>query len=253
MDDRRYQDINAETIDRWISEGWEWGKPIDHETYRAATEGDWQIVLTPTRPVPRSWFPPLQGAHVLGLAAGGGQQMPILAAAGARCTVLDQSEAQLASERLVAEREGYDIEIVKADMTEGLPLEDASFDMVLNPVSLCYVRECAPIFREVARVLVPGGTFLAGFDFGGFNYVVDESEERIVHGLPFDPVTDPSLAEELAAQDAGVQFSHSPEEILGGMLHAGLAIDDVFDDTNGEGRLHELNIPTMLAVKAHKA
>lgn len=58
MDDRRYQDINAETIDRWISEGWEWGKPIDHETYRAATEGDWQIVLTPTRPVRRSSYDP---------------------------------------------------------------------------------------------------------------------------------------------------------------------------------------------------
>ncbi|MCI1497882.1 MAG: class I SAM-dependent methyltransferase [Atopobiaceae bacterium] len=77
--------------------------------------------------------------------------MPILAAAGARCTVLDQSEAQLASERLVAEREGYDIEIVKADMTEGLPLEDASFDMVLNPVSLCYVRECAHLPRGCTR------------------------------------------------------------------------------------------------------
>lgn len=253
MNAKRYQDINAETIDRWVSEGWEWGQPIDHETYEAAAEGDWSIVLTPTKPVPRSWFPPLAGARVLGLAAGGGQQMPILAAAGARCTVLDQSEAQLASERLVAEREGYTIEIVKADMTEGLPFEDAGFDMVLNPVSLCYVRECASIFQEVARVLAPGGTFLAGFDFGGFNYVVDEAEERIVHSLPFDPVADPSLAAELAEQDSGMQFSHSLEEILGGMLHAGLAIDDVFDDTNGEGRLAELNIPTMLAVRAHKA
>lgn len=253
MESKRYQDINAETINRWVSEGWEWGKPIDHETYKAATEGRWQIVLTPTKPVPRSWFPPLQGTRVLGLAAGGGQQMPVLAAAGARCTVLDQSEAQLASERLVAEREGYSIEIVKTDMTQGLPFADASFDTVLNPVSLCYVRECAPIFQEVARVLVPGGAFLAGFDFGGFNYVVDEAEERIIHSLPFDPVADPSLADELTAQDAGMQFSHSPEEILGGMLHAGLVIDDVSDDTNGEGRLHEFNIPTMLAVKAHKA
>ncbi|ALT47495.1 hypothetical protein BC336_0998 [Lactobacillus delbrueckii subsp. bulgaricus] len=25
-----YQDINAETIDRWVKEGWEWGKAIDH-------------------------------------------------------------------------------------------------------------------------------------------------------------------------------------------------------------------------------
>ena len=28
-----YQDINAATIDRWIDEGWEWGRPISHEAY----------------------------------------------------------------------------------------------------------------------------------------------------------------------------------------------------------------------------
>ena len=26
-------DINAETIDRWVDEGWEWGKPISHEAF----------------------------------------------------------------------------------------------------------------------------------------------------------------------------------------------------------------------------
>ncbi|MGZ1239595.1 hypothetical protein ACXO6D_07360 [Lactobacillus delbrueckii subsp. bulgaricus] len=31
-----YQDINAETIDRWVKEGWEWGKAIDHDTFQAA-------------------------------------------------------------------------------------------------------------------------------------------------------------------------------------------------------------------------
>ena len=30
------------------------------------------------------------------------------------------------------------------------------------------------------------------------------------------------------------------------------SIDDLYEDTNGEGRLHELNIPSMLAVKATK-
>ena len=48
-----YQDINSQTIDRWIDEGWEWGQPIDHETYLRAKNGDWQVLLTPTKPVPR--------------------------------------------------------------------------------------------------------------------------------------------------------------------------------------------------------
>ena len=32
----RYQDINAQTIDGWCREGWQWGTPIPHEAYVAA-------------------------------------------------------------------------------------------------------------------------------------------------------------------------------------------------------------------------
>lgn len=252
MSSERYQDINARVISSWVDEGWQWGMPVDHETYERAAKGDWQIVLTPTKAVPRSWFPPLEDARVLGLASGGGQQMPILTAAGARCTVLDYSPAQLASEQAVAEREGYVITIVHADMTKPLPFANDSFDLVVNPVSLCYVRELDPIWREVARVLCPGGVFLGGFDTG-YNYIVDEAEERIVRGLPYDPVADPQLLEQDDPDECGVQFSHTPGELLGGMLRTGFVIDDVFDDVNGEGRLSELGIPTMLAVRAHLA
>ena len=73
-----------------------------------------------------------------------------------------------------------------------------------------------------------------------------------MNSLPFDPLQDPTLLEELSADDDGVQFSHTTGELLGTLLHAGLVIDDLYDDTNGEGRLHELRIPTMLAVRAHK-
>lgn len=72
------------------------GTPVDHGTFLRVLAGDWRIVLAPRKPVPRSWFPPLDGARVLGPVAGGGQQMPILTAAGARCTVLDYSCAQTA-------------------------------------------------------------------------------------------------------------------------------------------------------------
>ena len=46
-----YQDINAQTIDRWIREGWEWGKPISHEVYEKAVNGEWDVYLTPTKMV----------------------------------------------------------------------------------------------------------------------------------------------------------------------------------------------------------
>lgn len=149
-----YQDINAATITRWIEDGWEWGKSIDHNTYAKALAGEWDILLTPTRPVPHSWFPEdLRGLRVLGLASGGGQQMPILTARGARCTVLDYTPAQ---------------------------------------------------------------------------------------------------RDQLAETDDGVQFSHTLDEQIRGQIQAGLRIVDLYEDTNGYGRLHELGIPGFWATLAQK-
>lgn len=81
-----------------------WSTPVSPEQIAAARRGEWEAYLIESKPVPRDWFPALRGADVLALAAGGGQQGPILAAAGAKVTVLDASPAQLAQDRLVAER-----------------------------------------------------------------------------------------------------------------------------------------------------
>lgn len=247
----KYQDINAETIDRWIEDGWEWGVPIDTETYRRALKGDWQVVLTPTKPVPREWFGDLRGKMLLGLASGGGQQMPIFAAAGANCTVLDYSKKQLGSERMVAEREGYSIRIVRADMTQPLPFDDEEFDLIFHPVSNCYVRDVLHVWKECFRVLKRGGALLSGTDHY-INYIVDEAEEKIINRLPFDPLANPDQMKQLADTDSGVQFSHSLEEQITGQLRAGFILTDLYEDTNGQGRLHELGIPTFLAMRSVK-
>lgn len=246
-----YQDINAKTVDQWVEDGWEWGKPITHEQFIAAKAGDWSIVLTPTKPVPRDWFPDLKGKKLLGLACGGGQQMPIFAAAGAVCTVLDYSERQLESERMVSAREGYSIEIVRADMTKPLPFADESFDIIVHPVSNCYIREVEPVWRECYRILKPGGVLLAGVD-NGINYIFDETETTLTHSLPFDPLSDPALMEELQKTNDGVQFSHTFEEQVGGQLKAGFVLTHLFEDVNGYGKLHEMNIPTFVATRAIK-
>ena len=246
-----YQDINARTIDRWVSEGWEWGRPISHENYDSALRGDWDVRLTPTKAVPHEWLGDLRGKHVLGLACGGGQQMPIFTALGAVCTVLDYSPRQLESERLVAARESYEIEIVRADMTKPLPFADGVFDLIFHPVSNCYVEQVLPIWRECYRVLKPGGELLSGVDHY-INYIVDAEECRIVNELPFNPLRSPQQMRQLEADDAGVQFSHSLEEQIGGQLEAGFTLLALYEDTNGEGRLHSLHIPTFLAMRARK-
>lgn len=248
-----YQDINSQTIDRWIEEGWEWGQPITHEAYADALAGRWDVLLTPTKAVPHRWLGDLRGKKLLGLASGGGQQMPIFQALGADCTVLDYSDRQLDSERIVAEREGYSIRIVKADMTKPLPFEDGAFDIIFHPVSNCYVEEVKPIFRECSRILKRGGVLLCGLD-NGVNFIVDIFDEtKIANRLPFNPLKDPELMKKLSEDDSGVQFSHTMEEQIGGQLEAGFILTDIYEDTNGEGHLHELNIPSFIATRAVKA
>lgn len=246
-----YQDMNAATIDKWIEDGWEWGKPISHEAYESAKSGQWEVLLTPTKPVPKEWFGDLKGKRILGLASGGGQQMPIFAALGAECTVLDYSPRQIESEHHVAEREGYEITIIRGDMTKPLPFPDETFDLIFHPVSNCYVEEVRPIFRECFRVLKHGGILLSGLDTG-VNFIVDEAETAIVHGLPFNPLKDPKLMEEMERTDSGVQFSHTLEEQIGGQLEAGLILTHLYEDTNGSGRLHEMGIPSFAATRAVK-
>lgn len=247
-----YQDKNAETIDRWIDEGWEWGIPISHEEYVKAQQGDWGVLLTPTKPVPKEWFGDLKGKRVLGLASGGGQQMPIFAALGAVCTVFDYSPRQLESERLVAEREGYPIEIIRGDMTKPLPFEDGSFDLIFHPVSNCYVREVKPVFKECFRILAPGGALLSGLD-NGINFLFLEEDKRDeLSYFPFDPVANPRQREQLEEADDGFQFSHTMEEQIGGQLEAGFRLTHLYEDTNGAGTFHEHNIPCFLATRAVK-
>lgn len=246
-----YQDINAKTIDKWVEEGWTWGQPIDHETYVNALNGIWDVKLTPNKYVPHDWFGDLKGKKVLGLASGGGQQMPIFAALGADCTLLDYADSQLESDRMMAQKEGYAIDIVKADMSKPLPFADESFNLIFHPVSNVYVKDVRSIWKECYRVLKKGGILLAGMD-NGINFLFDDDEKLLINSLPFDPLSNPEQMKQLMDTDSGIQFSHTIEEQLGGQLEAGLVLQALYEDTNEEGRLSELNIPCFIASKAIK-
>lgn len=246
-----YQDFNAKTVDGWVEAGWEWGTPLPHEEYQAALLGDWRMVLTPCRPVPREWFPDLRGCRVLGLASGGGQQMPVFAALGAACTVLDYSERQLESERMVAAREGYRINAVRADMTKPLPFPDGSFDLIFHPVSNCYIEEVLPVWRECFRVLRSGGRLMAGMN-NGFNYLIEEDGREIVNRLPYNPLKDKALYEHALRSDDGFQFSHTLDEQIRGQLQAGFRLIDLYEDVDSEGVSAEFNIPAYWATLAEK-
>lgn len=254
--EQSYTHINSLTWDEWIENGCEWGIPITPEEYAAARRGEWGVYLTPTRHVPREWFLPFTDAPLLGLASGGGQQMPIFCALGAQCTVFDNSERQLLSERMVAQREGYEITIVKGDMTKPLPFADESFSMIFHPVSNCYIEDVQHVWNECYRLLKPGGVLLSGFD-NGLNFLFEDTGTlplTAANKLPFNPLkAAPQEYERMVKNLEGVQFSHSLEEQLGGQLKAGLIITDLYEDRDreGSGILREY-APQYMATRAVK-
>ncbi|MCL2201354.1 MAG: methyltransferase domain-containing protein, partial [Oscillospiraceae bacterium] len=182
-----------------------------------------------------NWFPPFDGLKILGLASGGGQQMPIFSMLGAACTIMDLSDKQLESEQIVASREGYDINIVKGDMTKPFPFQDEAFDLIFHPVSNCYIEDVHHVWRECYRVLKPGGALLSGLD-NGVNYLFDVDEAgkplTVDNSLPFNPLKDPALMEKLMRDDYGVQFSHTFDEQIGGQIEAGFVITGAYEDYN---------------------
>ena len=256
-----YTELNAKTIDKWIESGWEWGVPISHEEYINVQNGKWSLFLTPAKLVPKEWFLPylnnntLDNVKILGLASGGGQQIPMLAAIGADCTVLDYSDKQLESERLVSKREGYTVNIVKADMTKRLPFEDNSFYIIFHPVANCYVENVYHVWNECFRLLKKGGLLIAGMDNGMnflFDDIYDDNTQLVaVNKVPFNPLKDPELYKKLISRDEGVQFSHTMEEQIGGQLKAGLVLTDIYEDRDREGLVKDY-FPQYIATRAIK-
>jgi ubiquinone/menaquinone biosynthesis C-methylase UbiE len=101
----------------------------------------------------------LAGRRVLCLAGGGGQQAPAFALLGAQVTVVDLSADQLQRDQAVAAHYGLSLTTIEGDMRDLAMLAGAGFDLVWHPYSLNFVPDARAVFREVARVLRPGGQY----------------------------------------------------------------------------------------------
>ncbi len=254
--DELYQ-YNQYAWDQAVAHGSEWTIPVSTAQIDAARQGIWQIVLTPTKAVPRAWFPALIGAQVLCLAGAGGQQGPILAAAGAQVTVFDASPRQLAQDRTVAQRDGLALATIQGDMANLAPLAAASFDLIVHPCSNLFVPDVHVVWRECYRVLKPGGVLLAGF-CNPASYIFDQrlADDGILqvrHPLPYSDLASLRAEERQTYIDdeQPMEFSHTLDDQIGGQLAVGFMLTGFYEDT-WPGRALDAYMPTFMATRAVK-
>ncbi len=229
--------VNREAWNHLVKKGNRWTVPVTSEEVARARQGDWSLILTPSRPVPREWFGELRGRRVLGLASGGGQQGPILAAAGAEVTLFDNSPAQLEQDRRVAERDGLTLHTVEGDMRDLSCFPDQSFDLVFHPCSNCFVPEILPVWREAARVLRTGGVLLSGI-VNPIVFCSDLELERqgiaqLKYPIPYSDLDYPEDPEirKFREDQLPISFGHTLQDQIGGQTQAGLSIEGFYEDT----------------------
>ncbi|MCZ6642945.1 MAG: class I SAM-dependent methyltransferase, partial [Gammaproteobacteria bacterium] len=234
-------DVLTHNRDAWNAESHQsespWCRPVDEQIIANARIGNWEVVLTPSLSVPKNWFGNVNDKNILCLASGGGQQAPILAAAGANVTSFDRSEAQLAKDELVAIREGLDIELVCGDMADLACFDAEQFELIFHPVSNLFASNIRPVWQECSRVLAASGRLLSGFmnpDFFLFDLdAVDAGEPLLVSNqLPYSDIEDLPKAALQARIDRGeaLEFSHSLNDQIGGQLEAGFVIAGFYED-----------------------
>ncbi|MDP6445196.1 MAG: class I SAM-dependent methyltransferase [Pirellulaceae bacterium] len=178
----------------------------------------------------------IRGRELLCLAAGGGRQSALYAAAGAKVTVVDISPGMLEVDREVAAERGLDVRTVEASMDDLSMLGDAQFDIVIHPVSTCYVPDIRPVYREVARVMVAGGLYInqhkqpaslqADVDASPRGYEVAEPYYRT------DPL--PAVQGSRLREEGTLEFLHRWEQLIGELCRAGFVIEDLVEPLHAE-------------------
>ena len=204
----------------------------------------------------------IRGWHVLCLAAAGGRHSALYQAAGAIVTVLDISDGMLELDRLVSQELKFNVRLIQGSMQDMRMLSDAEFDLVIQPVSTCYVSDVAPVFAEVSRILKPNGLYVsqhkqpinlqASLRTRNGKYTIDTE----VGACAISPKSDePSPLREPNTREV----AHSLESILGGICRSGMVIEDIHEpnhankesvvDTMGHRSRY---IPPYLRIKARK-
>jgi len=188
---------------------------------------------------PRSLLLDAEDKRVLCLASGGGQQSAVFGLLGAQVTVLDISEGQLRGDKLAAEHYGYDVRLVKGDMCDLSAFKDGEFDLVYQPISICFAPDVRVVYEEVHRVLKPGGIYAVSHvnpstfpvSFVGGQNGWDGIGYRIAEVYAGGPVRmSPEGCENMRIGEPTGEHRHLLRTIFGRLLDVGFIIREVVED-----------------------
>ncbi|MFQ5953508.1 MAG: class I SAM-dependent methyltransferase [Kiloniellales bacterium] len=103
----------------------------------------------------------VSGRTILDMGCGDGQLAVELWKRDAKVVGVDASTAMIEAARQRAEQYQADLDF-RVAVAEHLPFPAERFDVVVVVTVLCFVEDAAPVFREMARVLRPGGRLVVG-------------------------------------------------------------------------------------------
>jgi len=171
----------------------------------------------------------INGKRLLCLAAGGGRQGPLYAATGAKVTVVDVSAAQLELDREVAAGRQLELRTVQTSMDDLSMFDMAEFDIVVHPVSTCYIEDLRAVYDHVARVTKPNGIYVSQHKQPS-SLQAETKPSSNGYVLTTDYYTTeplPPVVGSLHREQGTLEYLHRWEQLVGAMCRAGFVIEDL--------------------------
>jgi ubiquinone/menaquinone biosynthesis C-methylase UbiE len=164
---------------------------------------------------------------------------------GAETSLVDISAIQLRTVRDLARKKGVTIRAVRADMSDLSSIPSGCIDIVWHCHSLVFVRNVRKVFREVSRVLAPGGTYVTstmhpvtlrlygGYAGGGWRPRISYFDRRAMPYRTESEVTWEFGSVRVVAPT--LEFGHSVETLVNEIAAAGMMVDGLWEFSPGGG------------------
>ena len=224
MSDFDFKQHNRSAWNRLAKEGNRFARPAkesDYENPLASVDGP-------------GWLGnDITGKRVLCLAAGGGRQGPLYAAAGAVVTVVDISDQMLMIDRQVCTSKGLTMQTIETSMDDLSMLATASFDIVIHPVSSCYVPDLSVVYGEVARVTTENGLYISQHKQPASLQASVDTDRNGRYVLMHEHGTNRPLPEpeqsSLIREPGTCEYVHSWQTIVGALCGSGFVVEDLIE------------------------